>query len=336
MSQAMAMKQFLDRNGHELSGLYLGTGPFSKIPRYFIDFGGDLLKTFSSPGFIRSADHKGINVWKSFMYNLVRAGKFLRAIRSLSKEISDIGPDAIINFYDLPGSFVLRHLPGHVMKIAVSHHFYLEHDDFHLPGGKPLHQFLLKRLNAIMRRGCDRIGALSFREGKDIGNLQVIPPLIRDEIREIPRIPGKRDLIYLLHHGFIEDITAIAEKNKDYEADIFLDQLPVGKIPENLQVHLPDANLFMEKMGRCRKLVATSGFDTIAEAACLSIPVVAVPVRNHYEQQCNAIDMQKAGFGTRAEDFAPETIIQEPPFENRSYLEWLKQSEMLHLRLIEK
>ena len=187
-----------------------------------------------------------------------------------------------------------------------------------------------------MSRGCDRIGALSFREGDPEGKLQVIPPLIRDEFRNLSRHPGTRHLVYLLQPGFLEDFVGMAKEDPDFQADIFLDTLPERDMPPNISLFLPDDLLFKEKMQACKSLITTSGFDTIAEAALLSVPVLALPVKNHYEQRCNAVDMQLAGFGLRVDAFKLETVNNPVPYINKAYFDWINQSEKMLLDLIEK
>ena len=128
----------------------------------------------------------------------------------------------------------------------------------------------------------------------------------------------------------------MAKEDPDFQADIFLDTLPERDIPPNISLYLPDDLLFMEKMQACKSLITTSGFDTIAEAALLSVPVLALPVKNHYEQLCNAVDMQLAGFGFRVDAFIPETVNLPGSYSNKAYLNWINKSEDLLLRLIEK
>ena len=41
---------------------------------------------------------------------------------------------------------------------------------------------------------------------------------------------------------------------------------------------------------RCRGLIATSGFESVAEAAVLGKPVVVIPLKNQLEQELNARD----------------------------------------------
>lgn len=336
MSQAMAMRQFLERNGHELSGIFLGTCRGKRPPDYFLKAGKGLIRTFISPYFVQTDDHRGIRIARSFLDNLLRTGLYLKEIRSVTDDIKKINPDYIINFYDLLGSFILRRLPSRITRIVISHHFYLEHPDFTKPPGDLLQKILLKSLNRMMQRGCHHVAALSFREAANRGRIRVVPPLIREEITNLERKPGKKDLVYLLHAGFLTDLVRIASQEDAFEADVFLDTIPESPVPSNLELHLPDSDLFIEKLRTCRKLITTAGFDTVAEAASLSVPVLAIPSKNHFEQRCNACDMERAGLGLRLKALDPGTVNENMDSRNADYLLWIGQSEKQFLKLIEK
>lgn len=336
MSQALAMDQFLGKHGHIVEAVYIGTSPFREIPDYFLEAGWTSLRTFRSPNFVRKKNGKGINLLGSLGFNARKSLTYLREIRRIVREIDRMEPDYVINFYDLIGSFVIRRLSGAVTTIAVGHHFYLTHGNFSLPPGIPVQRVLLKILNRVMRKGCSRVAALSFREGRDEGRVMVIPPLIREEIGRLYRHPGNRDLIYLLNPGFMSDFRTMASRDTALRADLFSDAKPVQELLPGITVYRPGDTKFLEKMQSCRRLITTAGFDLIAEAAMHSIPVIAVPSENHYEQRCNALDMQRSGFGAVAGTFRQAVMMQDVHFQNHDYQDWLKQSERLLLKLIEK
>ena len=63
-------------------------------------------------------------------------------------------------------------------------------------------------------------------------------------------------------------------------------------------------------MARCRGLVSTAGFESIAEAMYLGKPVQVVPVEGHFEQWCNAFDTVRAGAGIRSKVFDLKCLQQ--------------------------
>jgi len=79
---------------------------------------------------------------------------------------------------------------------------------------------------------------------------------------------------------------------------------------DTLTFHQLDDAKFLSMMARCRGLVSTAGFESIAEAMYLGKPVQVVPVEGHFEQWCNAFDTVRAGAGIRSRTFDLKRLQQ--------------------------
>lgn len=336
LSQAIAMKQILEKDGHEIRTVYVGTSPFRELPRYFTELFAKQLQKFRSPNFIQRSGRKGITIMRSFHYNIIRSFSYRREISKIVSQVNSSHPDFIINFYDLVGALALKRISGGITKIGISHHFYFQHPSFKYPEERYTERMLLEKLNQIMMKHCDIVLALSFRKQKDHGKLKIMPPLIREKFFEISHSPGKRDLVYLIHPGYIKEIISSGKNDPDFKADIFADTFHVSNIPSNFKIHPLDDRLFVEKMAQCRRFITTAGFDSIAEAAFLGIPIVAAPSENHYEQLCNAIDMNGAGFGVWGTRFSMDLIAKAGSYDNGAYKKWVESAESILLKIFEK
>jgi uncharacterized protein (TIGR00661 family) len=85
-----------------------------------------------------------------------------------------------------------------------------------------------------------------------------------------------RKLEHIKFHWFLENTTAIrTEKNITY--------YPI------------DHFQFNKSLLSCHGLITGGGFETPSEALFLGKKLISIPIRNHYEQQCNAAALKKLG-----------------------------------------
>ena len=89
-------------------------------------------------------------------------------------------------------------------------------------------------------------------------------------------------------------------------------------------------------MARCRGLITSAGFDTAAEAAYHGIPLVVIPTRNHYEQQCNAADIERSGIGFTVTKIGKEMLEQMKPSEAETYRAWVDSAPQHLLKWVEE
>lgn len=81
-------------------------------------------------------------------------------------------------------------------------------------------------------------------------------------------------------------------------------------------------------MASCRALATTAGFESVCEAMVMGKPVLMVPIRGQYEQQCNALDAARAGAGIWADRFNLDLLLQYLP----KYQARIKETRAWHAR----
>ncbi len=338
MSQAMAAAGIMEPAGYRIERVLVGSSDPEKLPVHFRDAFSDRISFFRSPGFIRTHDRKGILVNRTLLRNLFRIPVYLKESRRIRKELAALEPELVLNFYDVVGALALRNQRsgrGGILRIGVGHHFLLHLENYPCgEGSSRWHRWLLSLHTRTVMRGCDRILALSFRDGEQQGRIRIIPPLIREPFRSLRYRKGTRLLAYLHAEGYLYDLVRIVRKDPSLGVDVFMAGSPRMELPEQIRLFGPDQELFREKLAGCRGLVATAGFDLAAEASFLGVPLVMVPMKNHYEQQCNAADMERNGLGKTAEMLTGETmdLLAEP--ENTAYRDWVNRAGELLLNNI--
>lgn len=145
-------------------------------------------------------------------------------------------------------------------------------------------------------------------------NFAVMPPLLRDELFEQPLDRTEPFyLVYIVNNGYAEQVIRWHEANRETRLHCFWDRpnaQTVEGYDDTLTFHQLDDAKFLSMMARCRGLVSTAGFESIAEAMYLGKPVQVVPVEGHFEQWCNAFDTVRAGAGIRSQTFDLERLQQ--------------------------
>jgi uncharacterized protein (TIGR00661 family) len=335
MSQSLALREYLEEAGHSVEAVYAGCNQCRPFPGYYRDAFYEKLHCFSSPFFLKTPNRKGIYIGRTILLNLLRSPRYLREIRKIRKEILQMRPDVVFNFYDLIGALAIRRISRDIRRIGIGHHFFLHLTGYPCKGGKSLHRCFLGLLTGLILRSCDRVLALSFREmqgsredkpGRFVSRIEVVPPLVRKKFREAHYRKGDRYLVYLLNEGFITDLITIARNEEGFQADVF-SELPLDTpVPEGIRLHEINDQAFLEKMACCRGLVTTAGFDSVAEAAYMGIPLAAIPVRNHFEQLCNSYDMERSGLGSALDVISGDAFRCIREIDNRQYRNWVDKT----------
>jgi len=160
--------------------------------------------------------------------------------------------------------------------------------------------------------------ALSLYAAPDLPKKRIIvgPPILRKQLFQLESKPdGDFVLVYLLNHGYAEQIISWSAKNPQTKLHCFYDK--PGAPAEfqhspSLTFHRLDGEKFLQMMAQCRHVVCTAGFESVSEAAWLGKPLFLVPVENHVEQQVNALDAEQFGLGLAEKSFNLDRLAELP------------------------
>jgi uncharacterized protein (TIGR00661 family) len=336
MSQAIAMKEFLDEAGHTIESVFVGGRPHQEIPDYFTRAFAGKLHTFRSPWFLRTPNQKGIYIGRTLLFNLLRFPVYLSEIKRIRREIRLLQPDVVYNFYDVVGALALRKIPSGIRRIGMGHHFLLHLENYPCGQGSMWHKWLLKRHSEAIIKSCDRVLALSYREVPGNSIMEVVPPLVRRSFREISYKAGERYLAYFLNEGLLYDLVLLARENPDFKVDVFTSLKPGMELPEGITLHPYDAEKFRLCLASCRGLICSAGFDAAAEAAYHGIPLAVIPTRNHFEQACNAADIRRSGIGTAVTSINRGMLSQMQSFHTDAFRAWTDTAGNRVLKYLEE
>lgn len=119
-------------------------------------------------------------------------------------------------------------------------------------------------------------------------------PVIRSEIRRLKTENHGHYTVYLPAYSD-EFILQQISKFPEIKWQIFSKHSSHSYVKENAEIFPVNNELFNQSLATCEGLLTGGGFEGPAEALFLKKKVLAVPMHHQYEQQCNALAMEKLG-----------------------------------------
>lgn len=339
MTQAMAVKEMVEKAGHQVTGVVLGLGEHREVPPFFASAMKVPITKIPTLDFAYK-DNRKVNLPATLAGILRKIPAYWRGLRALKAAVRESQPDVIINFFEsLTGIYALtcRNRPPIV---AVAHQFMYGHPDYVRAPGLRLQQLVMKWLVQLAGAASTRV-ALSLYEAPDLPgkNLVVCPPVLRRHLFELQPDPeGNFVLAYLLNHGYADQIIKWHERNPQTVLHCFYDK--PGAPAEfhhdaTLTFHRLDGEKFLRLMAQCKFVACTAGFESLCEAAYLGKPLFLVPVENHVEQQINAIDALRVGLGVSDKSFNLDRLAELPDrLDNAKFRAWLNRADSLLLETL--
>jgi len=340
-TQAIAAAQTLERHGHEVVAVTIGTNPSRTIPEFFRRAFGGQLTTIASPGFSMPGG-RGVATLATLGQAVRGLGRYRKSLAAIASTIACTQPDLIVNFLEpLMGLFNLLR-PHPVPVVSVGHHFMLGHPDFVRSRQFALQQWTMRRYVGLAGARSTKL-ALSFYPAASMParRLFVCPPLLRRELFDLPQdSPGRFLLAYVLNQGYTADVLRWHSVFPDVELHCFCEKPrvePVWRYDSTLSFHKLDGVKFLRMMAESRGVACTAGFESLNEAAWLGKPLLVVPVENHVEQHLNALDAEKAGLALAATRFDLTPLLRRwKPGNLGAYRTWVRRAEPIFLSVVEE
>ena len=220
----------------------------------------------------------GIDYYKTF--KLLQSKKFLKEIKTLPVEDYDL----VINDFEPISAWACK--IKHVPCIAMSHQFAVL--DKHAPkpdSYDPFAQIIL-RYYAPCKAGV----GFHFKKYSD----NIFTPVIRSEIRHATITNDGHYTVYLPAYddkkliGFFSDF-------KKVEWQIFSKHTVKSYTIGNCHLKPVSAAAFTKSFISCNGILCGAGFETPAEALYMGKKVLVIPMKQQYEQHCNAAGAAELG-----------------------------------------
>jgi len=316
MTQAMAVKEMAEAAGHQIVAVTLGTGAQRPMPEYFASAMKIPVRQLPTLEF-KYKNSRSVSNTATLLGALGNLPKYFRILRQLDDIVRETQPDVIINFFEPMAAFYAitrRHRPP---VVAIGHQFMFQHPGY-VRAPQLWKQLLSMKIYTRLLGARATKLALSLYAAPDLPEKRIIvgPPILRKQLFQLESRPdGDFVLVYLLNHGYAEQIIAWSAKNPQTRLHCFYDKpdAPVEfQQSPSLTFQRLDGEKFLQMMSVCRHVVCTAGFESVSEAAWLGKPLFLVPVENHIEQQVNALDAQQAGLGLAEKSFDLDRLAELP------------------------
>jgi uncharacterized protein (TIGR00661 family) len=345
LTQAMALRRLLRGAGHEVAGVVVGKSRGRRIPSFFRDAFGGPVRAVESPSFVSDGANRSVRPWATLCREVGRVPTFWRSLERLDAAIDRQDPDVMVNFFEpLVGVHAMMH-GASVPTVAVAHQYMFLHAAYQFPKGRWLQRWGARAFARLTAWGATRCLALSLYPVSTPSppRLSVLPPLLRAELSRQPR--GQTEpffLVYILNSGYADEVIRWHEQHPDVRLHCFWDRPDAAAVEaydDTLTFHQLDDKKFLSLMSRCRGLVSTAGFESVAEAMYLGTPVQVVPVEGHYEQLCNAVDAVRAGAGIRSSGFDIDRLrgaLPHPGGQGAQFRAWVRHARSRFVEEIER
>lgn len=338
ITQAIAVKEMLQRHGHSVCAVLAGGNLEKPTPPYFQEAFDIPVQRIASPGFAQKKN-RGISLRATFVQALKTAPELRSSLDAIKTTIAQTHPDLIINFLEpMMGLYNLRaRVRPSIPVLSVGHQFMQAHPAYiKIPKSS---QQLAMREYIRMTGARSHHLALSFHPAENSPNRTVCPPILRKQLFQLTPTQGDYLLVYLVAAGYAEDIIRWNKANPKIPIHCFCDRPNAPEqehITKSLTFHRLHGEKFLKMMAACRAIVCTAGFEAISEAAYLGKPALVVPVENHLEQQLNAAEVEKYGLGIKDTHFNLTRLLQCKPTEALTHFKgWVDKAERISLQTIE-
>jgi len=344
MTQALSLKQILERNGHVLCAVAVGKSQARTIPQFFLDRIGAPVFSFDSPNFKADPDRRDVSIVGTALENIRRLPLFVRSMSQIHRAIRLYHPDVVVNFFEILVALYGAFCPSASRMVCIGHQYLMLHPHFVFPELNLLAKWAMLLFVRLCGMGADLRLALSFRKMPNVKRhrLVVVPPLLRGELKNLNPVTEDFILVYLLNDGYANDLADRQCRCPELKICGFWDRTGAPKVTqvrENLVFHQLDDVAFLEAMSRCRGLMCTAGFESICEAMYLGKPVYMMPTGRQMEQQCNALDASFSGAGIWGCEFDLERFMEYLPRHSGNgtqFRDWVHIGESLYPALFEE
>ncbi|WCC44095.1 glycosyltransferase family protein [Tenacibaculum finnmarkense] len=122
----------------------------------------------------------------------------------------------------------------------------------------------------------------------------IFTPIIRKKIRNTPIINKGHYTVYLPAYSD-KKILKVLSKIENIKWEVFSKHTQKNIIKNNIIIKPINGDSFIKSISSSKGVMCGAGFETPAEALFLQKKLLVIPMKNQYEQQCNAIALKEMG-----------------------------------------
>jgi len=220
----------------------------------------------------------GIDFYKTLKQ--LQSKKFLSEIKKLPVEEYDL----VINDFEPISAWACK--IKNVPSIAMSHQLAVLHKNAPKPAKFDPFALMVLRYYAPCKAG---VGFHFKKYGENI-----FTPVIRKEIRDA-NVSNKGHYTVYLPAYDDKKIISFCSNFKEIEWEVFSKHTKKSYTEKNCRIRPVSATDFTKSFTSCKGILCGAGFETPAEALYMGKKVLVIPMKQQYEQHCNAAGAAQLG-----------------------------------------
>jgi uncharacterized protein (TIGR00661 family) len=123
----------------------------------------------------------------------------------------------------------------------------------------------------------------------------IFTPVIRRQIRELPVFDEGHYTVYLPAYDDERLVDVLSQVPGDVRWQVFSKHNKERKEIGGIVLQPVNNDAFIRSLATCRGILCGAGFETPAEALHLRKKLLVIPMKNQYEQYCNAAALKEMG-----------------------------------------
>lgn len=263
----------------------------------------DEFRVFEIEGLcIASVDNK-VSVVKTFTENLKRFPEGQRRAQELRGLFKEFQPHAVITDFEPMTAYFAQHYE--LPLITVDNQHRMRYMQYECPEGLEVPSGVTKAVIRAMVPKPDVSLVITFFFGEPTNRRTFFfPPILRREVLGLTPRRGDAVLVYLTS-GFESFVGQLSQFPRERFVVYGSGQ---SGAQGNLTFKPFSQEGFLEDLAAAKAVMATAGFTLISEALYLKKPYLALPMEGQFEQELNAYQLGKLGYGMNMPSVSHDAI----------------------------
>ncbi len=290
----------------EMLGYLLGSGHDVRAVSYdrgYRDLHQDF-RVFETEGLTIETVDNVVSVSQTILENLGRVVEGHRKARELKARLfEEFRPHVVITDFEPMTAYLAHHFELPLISLDNQHR--MRYMEFPCPPRLRSSRLATQAVIRAMVPRPDVSLVTTFYFGEVTNDRTFLfPPILRREVREARPGEGEHVLVYLTH-GFESFLEVLGSLNRER---FFVYGAERAGHPGNMTFKAPSREGFLEDLASAKAVMATAGFTLMTESLHLGKPYLALPMRGQFEQELNALLLEKLGYGRSCSELDGEAV----------------------------
>jgi uncharacterized protein (TIGR00661 family) len=264
----------------------------------------DDFDVFETEGLCIASEDNKVSVVRTFVENIKRLPEGYRTLQELRQRLfKEFQPDCVITDFEPMTAYLAGHYS--VPLISIDNQHRMRYVKYECPPGLSVEARVTKTIIRAMVPRPDIALVTAFCFGETTNDRTFLfPPILRREVLDQQPGVGDHVLVYLTSgfESFLDELSRFPRESFFVYGYDRSDRTGV------ISFKPFSREGFLRDLATAKAVMGTAGFTLISEALYLKKPFMAMPMQGQFEQQLNAFQLQRLGYGKCAPDVVPEVI----------------------------